>query len=378
MLSQAVEGSLAAADAQKELQRLQGEYEARVKHWSDNPPFGLERLLLGPQHDRAQAFLGGAKELLGQLADPEKAKAKLAEVHKLYQAHRSAVDETVQAGNALAGSAMQSYAEGTQNAQRALWSILLLGVLTVAGLAWAVASSVLRPLRLAVQVTERVAAGDLSAEVPGQGPGELGQLMSALGQMDESLQRIVGAVRMSADSIATGAAEIAQGNADLSHRTEQQAASLEKTASSMKDLAESTRHNAETARSASQLAGAASQVARNGGEVVARVVNTMDEISTSSKRINDIIGVIDGIAFQTNILALNAAVEAARAGDQGRGFAVVASEVRALAGRSAAAAKEIKTLISQSVERVDQGNQLVAEAGSTMQEIVNQVRRVAT
>ena len=377
VLSQAVEGSLAAADAQKELQRLQGEYEARVKNWQDNPPFGLERQLLGAQHERAQAFLNGARQLLGSLAEPDKAKAQLAEVHKLYQAHRSAVDETVLAANSLAASAMEAYAAGTQTAQRSLLGILVVGVLVVASLAWQVSRSILRPLHLAVKVTERVAAGDLSAEVPGQGPGELGQLMRALGQMDESLQRIVGAVRHSADSIATGAAEIAQGNADLSQRTEQQASNLEQTAHSMHGLAESTRHNAETARTASQLAGTASEVARNGGEMVARVVSTMDEISTSSKRINDIIGVIDGIAFQTNILALNAAVEAARAGEQGRGFAVVASEVRALAGRSAEAAKEIKNLIGQSVERVDQGNRLVAEAGSTMQEIVNQVRRVA-
>ncbi|MBH9576148.1 methyl-accepting chemotaxis protein [Inhella proteolytica] len=377
VLSQAVEGSLPAAEAHKELQRLQGEYEARVQHWTAKPPFGLERQLLGAQHERAQAFLKGAQQLLDVLGEPEKAKAQLAEVHTLYQAHRAAVDETVQAANALAGEAMSAYDAGTRSAQRSLVLILVIGVLVMAALAWQVSRSILRPLNLAVKVTERVAAGDLSEDVPGQGPGELGQLMRALGQMDESLQRIVGAVRLSADSIATGAAEIAQGNADLSHRTEQQAANLEQTASSMSGLAESTRHNAEIARTASQLAGAASQVARNGGEVVARVVSTMDEISTSSRRINDIIGVIDGIAFQTNILALNAAVEAARAGEQGRGFAVVASEVRALAGRSAEAAKEIKNLIGQSVARVDQGNRLVAEAGSTMQEIVAQVRRVA-
>jgi len=377
VLSQAVEGSLPAADARKELERLRSDYEARVQHWQAHPPYGLEKLLLGPQHERSVAFLASAQSLLGQLDDAEKAKAQLAESHRLYQAHRKAVDDTVEAGNALAAEAMDAFAAGGRSAQRSLLAILVISVAVVALLAWQIGRSILNPLNAAVQLTEQVAAGDLRAYSRAGGSDELGQLQRALNQLTESLQRIVGSVRASADSIATGASQIASGNADLSHRTEQQASQLEQTAHSITTLAESTQHNAELARNASALAGSARSVAETGGAVVQRVVATMEEISLSSRKIGDIIGVIDGIAFQTNILALNAAVEAARAGEQGRGFAVVASEVRALAGRSAEAAKEIKTLIGQSVERVEQGNRLVGEAGTTMQDVVHQVHRVA-
>jgi methyl-accepting chemotaxis protein len=195
--------------------------------------------------------------------------------------------------------------------------------------------------------------------------------------MQASLQNIIGEVRAGSESIATGATQIATGNADLSQRTEVQAGNVQKTASSMEELHATVKNNADTARQATQLAQSASSAASRGGDVVAKVVTTMGGISGSSQRIADIIGVIDGIAFQTNILALNAAVEAARAGEQGRGFAVVATEVRTLAQRSAAAAKEIKTLIGASVEQVQAGTQLVDDAGSAMKEIVSQVQRVS-
>ena len=222
----------------------------------------------------------------------------------------------------------------------------------------------------------RVASGDLST-VPGAAAAPAGSVLSVLGTMQASLANLVGQVRNASDSIATGAAQIASGNADLSQRTEQQAANLEETAASMEEMNATVRNNADTARQATQLATSASAVAEKGGQVVAQVVTTMDEITASSKRIGDIIGVIDGIAFQTNILALNAAVEAARAGEQGRGFAVVAGEVRSLAQRSAEAAREIKGLISTSVEKVDAGSRLVGEAGTTINEVVTQARRVA-
>jgi len=207
-------------------------------------------------------------------------------------------------------------------------------------------------------------------------PGDDTSLMAQLQQMQNSLGEVVAAVRGNADNVATASAEIAQGNTDLSQRTEQQAAALEQTAASMEEFGATVRQNADNAKQANQLAMSASEVAITGGEVVGQVVQTMKGINDSSKRIADIIGVIDGIAFQTNILALNAAVEAARAGEQGRGFAVVASEVRSLAQRSAGAAKEIKGLINASVERVEQGSALVDRAGATMTEVVASIRRV--
>ena len=226
------------------------------------------------------------------------------------------------------------------------------------------------------QVAEAVASGRLDSEIVVRA-GDTTSVMASMRAMRESLVTIVGNVRQSSDSIATGSAQIATGNADLSQRTEEQASNLQQTAASMEQLSSTVRNNADTARQATQLATSASAAAQKGGDVVSQVVSTMDDIAASSKKIADIIGVIDGIAFQTNILALNAAVEAARAGEQGRGFAVVAAEVRSLAQRSAGAAKEIKTLIGDSVDKVEAGSRLVGDAGATMDDIVQQVRQVA-
>ncbi|HEY1102018.1 MAG TPA: methyl-accepting chemotaxis protein [Burkholderiaceae bacterium] len=243
--------------------------------------------------------------------------------------------------------------------------------------AWVLTLSITRPINEAVQVAQQVAGGDLGVDIPAGGRDEPAQLLGALKTMAEALTGLVAQVHANSDSIASGSSQIANGNEDLSHRTEQQASSLQQTAASMEQLSGTVRNTADTARQASQLATAASQAAEEGGRVVDGVVSTMAGISVSSRRINDIIGVIDGIAFQTNILALNAAVEAARAGEQGRGFAVVAGEVRSLAQRSAEAAREIKALIGESVGKVDGGSKLVAEAGRTMNDIVTQVKRVS-
>jgi len=253
----------------------------------------------------------------------------------------------------------------------------VVSVLFSIGLGFLITRSIVGPVQAAQKAADRIAAGDLTGNCRAHGTDEAAQLVSSLGRMQDALTRIVREIRDSTEQIQVASTEVASGNQDLSTRTEQTAGSLQQAASSMDELTTTLRHSADAATQAHGLANSASEIATRGGKVVSQVVSTMDEINSSSKKIADIIGVIDGIAFQTNILALNAAVEAARAGEQGRGFAVVAGEVRSLAQRSAEAAKEIKTLIGASVDKVESGARLVQDAGSTMQEIVGAVRRVS-
>ncbi len=259
------------------------------------------------------------------------------------------------------------------------WQMMLLvaGLAMGVWMAYVITRSITQPLHSALDVARGIANNDLSNVVHSDRKDEFGDLLRELDRMRGSLHQLVGQVRGSTESISTASSEIATGNQDLSARTEQTASNLQQTASSMEQLTGTVKQSADSARQANQLAASAAEVAARGGAVVSQVVSTMDEINASSQKISDIIGVIDGIAFQTNILALNAAVEAARAGEQGRGFAVVASEVRNLAGRSAEAAREIKGLIGASVEKVESGSRLVANAGNTMAEIVSSVQRVS-
>ena len=320
-----------------------------------------------------QAFLdmmdGGKK--------PEAAAFLLTQVRKDQRGYFDAVRELIKFQDRRVLDSGQR-AEETYRSTIA-WLMGLAAVALVLGTIVAVwiTRSITRPLRQAVDVARTVATGDLGTRIEVHSTDETGQLLQALRDMNEALVGIVGEVRSGTETIASASQQIASGNADLSSRTEEQASSLEETASSMEELTSTVKQNADNARQANQFAVSASEVAEKGGAVMADVVDTMGAINESARKIVDIIAVIDGIAFQTNILALNAAVEAARAGEQGRGFAVVASEVRSLAQRSAAAAKEIKALIDNSVQKADDGSRLVDQAGTTMRDVVESIRRVA-
>jgi len=313
---------------------------------------------------KAEGNVELAEQILTQQFNPtakayqERVKELVDLQHKRIAASAGLIASTAARGNVVIGSL-------------AAGALLLGGVF-----AWLLTRSITRPLRQAVHAAEQVAAGDLTVEIDTRATDETGALLRALGHMNTSLSKIVDEVRSGTQTISGASSEIAAGSFDLSSRTEQQAAALEETAASMEELTGTVRQNADNARQANQLAIAASSVATQAGQAVDQVVATMGSINDSSRKIVDIIAVIDGIAFQTNILALNAAVEAARAGEQGRGFAVVASEVRTLAQRSAAAAKEIKQLIGDSVEKVDIGTRLVDHTGATMREVVDSIQRV--
>jgi methyl-accepting chemotaxis protein len=309
----------------------------------------LEPILAAAQDPKAKQSMDGMRALIAEISGAE--------------------------AGLLAQRAQEARAQRTQTLQMLVGGGILAACIAVFQALW-LSRNITAPLQYAVKVAQRVAQGDLTTHIEVDSKDETGALLQALKDMNEALVRIVGEVRTGTDTIATASRQITSGNQDLSARTEQQAGSLEETASSMEQLTSTVKQNADNARQANKLAISASEVAVLGGSVVSQVVETMESINQSSKKVVDIISVIDGIAFQTNILALNAAVEAARAGEQGRGFAVVASEVRSLAQRSAAAAKEIKTLIGDSVEKVDTGAKLVDQAGSTMDEVVASVKRV--
>jgi methyl-accepting chemotaxis protein len=345
----------------------------------------MEALVQDDQGKQLMADIAKARDTYRSKRDEIRDMAKLGEdvttmvdqtLRPLSERYIGAIDKLRQhmdAGLAKSQADMEAVAG---NGQTILGIGAAVAIVIGALLAYLATHSITVPVRHALQSAEAMAGGNLAVAIHAESKDETGQLLKALSGMKDNFAHIVSDVRHNAESVATASAEIAHGNNDLSARTEQQASALEETAASMEELSSTVKQNADNARQANQLAMSASTVAVQGGEVVAEVVDTMKGINESSRKISDIISVIDGIAFQTNILALNAAVEAARAGEQGRGFAVVASEVRNLAGRSAEAAKEIKELIGASVARVEQGTALVDKAGATMTEVVSAIRRV--
>jgi len=334
------------------------ELQAAIGRYKDSQPKLLGLVREGGKAEEALAYLRGESRVA--FRSTTEAMGKLNKIN----------DEGVAQADADAGQSYQAVLWG-------IWIMVAIALALGAVIAWILTRSLTVPLGFAAATADRIADGDLTAELHSSRSDELGDLLRALSRMQEALNLSVGTVKHSADSIATASEEVSSGGHDLSARTEQAASSLEETSAAMQQVTDTVRHSADSARQAHQLASTAAGVAVQGGELVARVVATMDGIQASSRKIGDIIGVIDGIAFQTNILALNAAVEAARAGEQGRGFAVVAAEVRTLAQRSAQAAREIKTLISNSVEQVESGARQVGDAGSTMNEVVASVQRVS-
>ncbi len=359
--------------AREDLKQDTAQYERSI----DSPE---ERKLFEEFQSHWNNYQGLIKEALSLAAAGKQDEARQITAGQARQTFNAAHETISKIVELNARGSEKAAANSKEVFNSALTGLLIVSVLAL-GAAIVMSAFLIRgitaPLEQAVQAADRVAGGDLSQAIHSDSQDETGQLLSALARMQTSLVGTVSNVRDGAESVATASAEIAQGNADLSSRTEEQASSLEQTSATMEELNATVRQNADNAAQANQLAQSAAQVARDGGQVVGEVVETMRGIEGSSKRISDIISVIDGIAFQTNILALNAAVEAARAGEQGRGFAVVASEVRNLAQRSADAAKEIKSLINDSVERVQTGTQLVDRAGQTIQDIVGSVQRLA-
>ena len=380
VLSQLVEGSVSAAQGQAEINRLAKEYTDRVAYWQQetNVPDVVRQSLLGEQHRRAEAFITEAKavaDMAGRVGS-EDLRLKIPEVNTLYLSQRQSVDATVKTATTVAASSLQDFAAVVRNSQEVLAGVLAGSVVLSIMLFGLTIRSILQPLQASVQAVDRMATGDLNLDIVHHGRDELTTLSKALARLQQSLTATVQVVQRNAEGVAQTSQVIASSNADLSDRTQRQAAALEQTAATMSQLSAGMGTNAEHAREAAELASGASKAASRSGTVMSEVVSSIRDIQASSRQIGDIIGVIDSIAFQTNILALNAAVEAARAGEQGRGFAVVASEVRMLAHRSSEAAREIKRLITGSGEQVERGTQLVETAGQAMEDTVSAIRRV--
>jgi methyl-accepting chemotaxis protein len=373
------------AQAEQKRETLIRDLAANFKFYESITPGAEEKKMLLAFNDKINAYIAVSNRLVGLSREGLGNAAKHQEALTLYFGESEKVFDVLDMD---ADKLIEFNADETKDSKKEITeayhaALTWLGgflLLSVAGATFAsiiISRSVVAPIRQAADVLEHISNGDLSRNVHSNGTDEIAALLRSLQTMQSNLRSTVNDIREGADAVATSSSEIASGNQNLSSRTEQQASNLEQTAASMEEFSSTVQANVQSARDGQDLVMRTNSVAEKGGGVVQQVVATMGEISQSSKKIADIIGIIDGIAFQTNILALNAAVEAARAGEQGRGFAVVATEVRSLAQRSAAAAKDIKDLISESVSKVDDGSRLVDEAGRTMVEIVNSVRAVA-
>ena len=378
MLSAQTQDAAGMAEAKKDLTEHVATFTSELAEIGKMPISEGTRALVAQVAPSLQAYALSANEVI-RLAgtDPAAALTAMTAFQKTFKELEIAMEKQSEAIERDVEAYGQRATQSVHNARIAVGGMLLVAAIALLVAALWLGNYLARPMRHAVTVAERLARGDLSSEIHASGTEETHHMLQAMAQMQSSFGGIVRGVQLNADNVATASAEIAHGNQDLSQRTESQASALEQTAASMEELGSTVRQNAESAQQANALARRASGIAQQGGEVVSEVVNTMRGINDASRKIADIIGVIDGIAFQTNILALNAAVEAARAGEQGRGFAVVASEVRSLAGRSAEAAREIKALISTSVERVEQGTHQVDKAGNTMNDLVTAIQQVA-
>jgi methyl-accepting chemotaxis protein len=381
VLSMALEGTMPVAQAKSERERLAREFEDRVTHYQANPPYGMEVQLLGQQLTAGRRFIENSAAVLQAVAANDAAGAldRLKVANQSYLEHRVGVDATVKAASAFATEAAAERALAIRDTYIGQGAVVVVGCLLLVLLGYGARRVTFKstggePTEVA-RIANAVAAGDLSVRVT-VAPQDSTSVMAAMSRMCQRITTLVDAVRSASDSIATGSGQIAAGNTDLSHRTETQSANLQQTASAVEQFSSTVQQTADAADQAKRLAGSASGVAEKGAAAVKQAIETMDEITVASRKIGEITSVIDGIAFQTNILALNAAVEAARAGEHGRGFAVVASEVRSLAQRSGDAAREIHGLIASSVSKVEFGAAVVTDAGTTMAEIVNQVRQV--
>lgn len=381
VLAALLAGSNATADAQKTIKADLAEHTASfrdsLKKLQDLPLPTSTRDAVTKVQPSLTAYIDSASSVVAlAFTNQPAATARMDDFMKTFrqvEQDMEALSDLIENG----AKATEADSESTATvARQAIVAAMALSAMALLALSMFIGRSIIRPIHRAVRIAETVASGDLSSRIEVRGHDETAQLMQALARMNASLVNVVGTVRQSSDSIATGTTQIATGNLDLSQRTEEQASSLQETAASMEQITATVRSNADTTRQASEMAEAASACAAQGGLAVGELVATMDGITQASSKITDIIGVIDSIAFQTNILALNAAVEAARAGEQGRGFAVVASEVRTLAQRSATAAKEISTLIQSSVSRIADGARQATGAGQTMNEVVTKVRSV--
>ena len=379
VLSQMFEGSLSPAEAAAEVDRLAQGYDQRVKHWVAAPPFGLEKHLLGQQHEHAKAFVTQARAMVAAKAAGDDAGARkiLDQAHAQYRDHRKAVDKTVEAGLAMALSSIGDFDSAAHRSQAILVGVLVVGMAAMLSLSWVLSQSIIRPIRRARDLAQAVAAGDLRQRVDVSGTDEVSDLMDALNRMCASLAHLVGDVRRSGLGLAAASEQMAAGSQDLRDRADKHQAELKGTSQALKAVTGFVAQNAQAAEDANRLARETSETATKGVSAVEQVGNTMQGITQSSRRVGDMVGLIEGIAFQTNLLALNAAVEAARAGEQGRGFAVVAAEVRLLANRASMAAKEIKTLVDASRNDVAAGGPLTEGARASITQMVGQVNSMS-